>query len=471
MIAGARAFNWQNEFAPILAIGGFDVIIGNPPYGYREIPDDKLKDFYIQNFVTHESNFEFYRFFLEASMKLIRPGGILGFIIPNTFLTSKSFTKLRTFLLNFQIEEIVDLGLNVFEGVVVENIILIVRKQNPSWETKIKIDRTHNGNIVPKAEYNIDQSEWNKNENALFTIYLNRENKNISSKMENISVKLKQIAYCTVGINTGYIKSKLIADRQINERYHKMLNGRDIGRYSMNWEGEWIIYDKEFVNSFGDKGRSLPPEYIFSENKILVQRTRRGLKRKLVAYLDENQFYNLNRLSNIVITDKGYNIYYILGILNSQLLDFYFNKNFAEYEVKPAHLSELPICKASEEQQETIASKAKSIQELIKELDKETKNSLIVISEEYKSIDVTSKLKKFYLLGWNELVEELEKQKIKLDLTRKDELNTWFRSKQKAATNIHEAIKKLDEEINACVYKLYDLNESEIKLIEQDLLV
>ena len=91
-----------------------------------------------------------------------------------------------------------------------------------------------------------------------------------------------------------------------------------------------------------------------------------------------------------------------------------------------------------------------------------------MLRAEYKLAKVTHKLETFLWLGWNELVEELEKQKIKLTLTQKDELNTWFRSKQKLALSLNEAIKTLNAEINACVYRLYNLTESEIRLIQKD---
>src|SRR5690606_17417897 len=115
-----------------------------------------------------------------------------------------------------------------------------------------------------------------------------------------------------------------------------------IGRYFVKWGGEYIMYDDEFVKSKGSRGRALPPEYIFQNQKILVQRTRRGMKRKLVCYLDNEGYYNLNRLSNIVLTDTTFELEEIFPVLNSKLLDFYFNIYFNEYEVKPLHLGQLP---------------------------------------------------------------------------------------------------------------------------------
>ncbi len=125
-----------------------------------------------------------------------------------------------------------------------------------------------------------------------------------------------------------------------------MLSGSDISRYDFEWNGEWICYDPELVSNFGDQGRALPPEYIFTEPKLLLQRTRRGMEVKLITAYDDEKFYNLNRLSNVVLRDNSsYDLKYILALLNSHLLDVYFNWAFNEYEVKPAHLRVLPIRK------------------------------------------------------------------------------------------------------------------------------
>ena len=94
------------------------------------------------------------------------------------------------------------------------------------------------------------------------------------------------------------------------------------------------------------------------------------------------------------------------------------------------------------------------------------RQALEVLRTEYKLSKSTQKIEKFLALGWNEFIEELEKQKIKLDLTQKDKLNVWFRSKQSEAKKLDEGIEQLIREIDACVYKLYNLNDAEIRLIE-----
>ena len=335
-------------FSPTWMFGidkGFDVVIGNPPYVYRNSDNKELKKYFTANFKSAEGNFDLYRFFIEKTILILNEHGNSCLIVPNSFLTAKSYYKLRKFILEkSSVLEIFDLGENIFEGVTVENIILRLKNgQNKNPFTKIKIQRNRNNSFDNlDSFYDINLNDVFEKESS-FNIYLNSITDLLINKIRINTIELGDIAYCTVGINTGYIKNELTESSKVDETYHKMLSGRDIGINSLSWKNVWIKYDKAFVNSFGDRGRSLPPEYIFTEEKILVQRTRRGLKRKLICYYDTEGYYNLNRLSNIVSKSDVFSLKYIHSLLNSNLMDYYFNILFNEYEVKPVHLAKLPI--------------------------------------------------------------------------------------------------------------------------------
>lgn len=373
---------------------GFDIVIGNPPYVYRNADNEDLKQYFSANYKSAEGNFDLYKFFLEKTILILRKNGNSCLIVPNTFLTAKSYSKLRRFIMeNALVIEIFDLGENLFEGVTIESLIVRLQKTNNGGDSKIKIQRNRANALENlEASYSIDLREIFKAENS-FNIYLNQKANTFINKIRKDSIELGKIAYCTVGINTGYVKDKLTAETRIDKTYHKMLSGRDIGINTVNWKKIWIKYDKEFVDSFGDKGRSLPPQYIFTEEKILVQRTRRGLKRKLVCYYDDEGFYNLNRLSNIISTDNEFSLKYIHSLLNSSLLDYYFNVVFNEYEVKPVHLSKLPVKIASGKKQQIFISKIEKIISLNKQ-DQDT-------TEIEKEIDVL--VYKLYELTYEEV--------------------------------------------------------------------
>jgi len=469
-VSGTKAFNWNSEFKEILSSGGFDVVVGNPPYTYRNSITESEKNYFKNKYKSVERNFDLYKFFTEKLSTLTKEGGRSSFIIPNTFLSALTYKKLRSLILDeFSIEEIYDLGLDIFDDVVVESVIFSFEKNTNTKksETLVKIQRDRKIDITSPAEsyyLNIDKLARN-NADLSFNIYLSPVTLEVVEKTRLNTIPLKDICYCTVGINTGYIKSELTSDKKIDSRYHKMLNGKDIGRHTISWPGEWIMYDPEFVKSQGDRGRSLPEDRIFEENKILVQRTRRGLKRKLVCCFDTEKFYNLNRLSNIVLNDKGFDLYYIYALLNSSLFDFYFNKVFNEYEIKPAHLSQLPIRKLSLDEQVEFSNKAKNVLLLSHQAQAEIATSLDFVVNTCYLAKVSKKLKSFYKLKFDEFLSEIHQESVSLE--RKQEWHQFFTEKSQQLKRTVEKLSDADREIDEMVFRLYDLTKNEVETVKE----
>ena len=467
-IAGEKAFNWEKEFPQIFKKGGFDVVIGNPPYTYRNAHNELSKNYFSSNYLSNEGNFDLYKFFVEKLIYLTRLNGYCSYIIPNTFLSANTYKKLRTLILeNFKILELFDLGLEVFENVVVENVVFNFKRVNKPANTRvqIKIQRNRKRQFDDLEDcYNIDINKYSGVDKT-FNIYISDVYSEIVDKIKMNSFNLSELCYCTVGINTGYIKDELTSHNQIDSRYHKMLNGKDIGRNIVDWNNEYIMYDVDFVKSKKEKGRSLPPEYIFTEDKILVQRTRRGMKRKLICYYDNEKYYNLNRLSNIILTNKSHNLKGIYAILNSSLLDFYFNIYFNEYEVKPLHLSKLPINKNYLNNNYLVIS-ADLILSLNKELQEVSQKFKRTLQRKFDLEVLPKKLQEYYQLTYADFIKELGKKKVKLSLSEEAEWEDYFLQEQQKAIALKTQIDTTDKEIDAMVYELYGLTEEEIKIVE-----
>lgn len=457
----------EEAFAPQYK-GGFDVVIGNPPYTYRNAIIDNEKNYFKKEYKSAEGNYDLYKFFMEKCSLITKGEGLSSFIVPNTFLSASTYSKLRELIINeFEVLEFYDLGLDVFENVVVESIIFLLKKSEvKEHNTKVKIQRDRERDFYDLQEkYKINLLEFS-GVNTTFNIYISNEVKRIIDRMIIDSVNLDKICYCTVGINTGYIKNDLTSSFKLDERYHKMLNGKNIGRNYVEWDGEWIMYDPEFVKSKGDRGRSLPPKYIFDDDKILIQRTRRGMKRKLICYYDNEKYYNLNRLSNVVLKDENYELKYIYALLNSELLDFYFNKYFNEYEVKPIHLSKLPIKKANKKTQLGFSIKTDEIINVNKKLQK-LLNNLLELTNNKFSIDKPSrKLQSWHTLDFKGFLKELKKAKVSLTLPEEAEWMAYFNGQKTKAQALQNDIDRLDKEIDGMVYELYGLTEEEIAIVE-----
>jgi len=453
--------------------GGFDVVIGNPPYTYRNAISEKERYYYKSNYESIEGNFDLYKFFMEKTITLTKDLGYASFIVPNTFLSAKTYKKLRILILKyFKILELFDLGLDIFENVVVESVVFTMKKQktlkNNNVGVKIQRDRSKDFEAL-QANYYVDIDKYSGNEYT-FNINISNNYSSVIDKMKKNSIELKDICYCTVGINTGYIKNEITSNIRFDNRFHKMLNGKDIGRYKVKWAGEFIMYDHNFVKSKGDRGRALPPEYVFTKDKILVQRTRRGMKRKLVCYLDNEKYYNLNRLSNILITDNEYKLEILYPILNSKLLDFYFNIYFNEYEVKPLHLGQLPIkvnCKNYNE----LANVGNNISSQNLKLSIELNNFINYVQSKFPIESLSKKLQSWHELEFGDFITELNKAIKKAGgtkLSKMDEME-WmevFETKKAVVQTLKAEIEKTDREIDQMVYELYGLTDEEIAIVE-----
>ena len=349
-----NAFDWHAEFPHIFPSpsgrgqgegNGFDAVIGNPPYVYRSATDDLLRRYLSASYRCAEGNFDLYKFFLERGIHVVRPGGLLGMIVSSTFLILKTFQRLRELMLGeTEIQRLAPLGPGVFRRATVDTAVIVLRKGEPADEHEIAVQSPRTPAELLVAPVRLSrQSRYASNHGNVFDYRLTDAAGHFVDRLLAEFPALGEAFEIGVGINTGFIRSELISNTRLDKRYHPMVPGSGISRYGKVETQGWILYDKQYVQSRGRLGRTLPPEHIFCSEKILVVRTRNlALPRRIVATLDRSGAYNLNRLSNIVSIDKG-SLLGLLGILNSSLVNFLYSTRFWDYEIKPVYLRSTPI--------------------------------------------------------------------------------------------------------------------------------
>lgn len=368
-IVGDKAFEWKKQFSNIMATGGFTAIIGNPPYG--ALFSDREKDYIKTSYQSATGRYDSYYYFLERAIELLNDGALLGFITPDTWLTNVQTKSLRQIVLsNCKIVKIVSLPQDVFPEANVDTCIIILKK-----ETGQRARETNMVNIsllgkdaklsnlqqdVFERTFTINQKEWMHDERLLFNIY--QSNDILVDRIKTGIVSLGKITEMCRGINP-YAKSELIkkygkakgtqivedriwhSDRKEGKDYKKELVGSDIGRYFLYWKsGNWIKYGEWLSRPRDPKFFTLP--------HLVVQRIRNPkLKIRLVAtFVDPTrEYYNNSGLTNIIMTDMGYSIKYVLAILNSKLMNWYYRQFFRDVNIKPEDLRELPIKAISED--------------------------------------------------------------------------------------------------------------------------
>ena len=182
-------------------------------------------------------------------------------------------------------------------------------------------------------------------------------------------------------------------------------------------------------------------------------------------------------MSNIAIVEKtnsDISLKYILAVLNSKLLSYYFVKNTAKSvrklfpKIILNDLRKFPIKKIKPEFQEPFIEKADSILALNKELQEQSQKFQRTIQRKFNLEDLPKKLQDWYLLTYSEFIKELAKKKVKLSLSEEAEWEDYFETESKKAQDLKAQIDKTDKEIDQMVYELYGLSEEEIKYFLDD---
>ncbi|MCT7574347.1 N-6 DNA methylase [Aliarcobacter butzleri] len=468
-----NAFVWEEEFKEVFENGGFDVVIGNPPYGATLNKEEK--DYFYSKFETVEYQLDTYTLFMEKAHKILKTNAKLAFIVPSTWLTMFYFKTLRKYLIeNSYFENLLLFRYQVFEDVTAETSILTLTK-NKEINEKINTNFYNNSNeIETKIFKQISQNDWINSYELGFNILFNGDKLKVIEKILKDSFELEKIVDVTVGIkpyqtNKGTpkqtsddVKNRVFdSDYKIDETYYNYIVGGSINKFIINpSKTNWLKYGKFLA----EPRQSLN----FFQKKIMVRQT----SDKIISAIDYQGLLSLNNVHNIVINDERYSYEALVCILNSKLMDFYYKflvpeegRTFAE--VKAVNLKRLPIVNF-EFNQEPFIQKADLMLELNKKL-QETKQNFY---NELKLEKLTNKLQKFEELEFDDFIKEYTKSK-KIKFTDKLEernfKNDWkalFENDKKEVLEIQNQINITDKEIDQMVYKLYDLTEDEIKIVE-----
>ncbi|MGI7169810.1 class I SAM-dependent DNA methyltransferase [Campylobacter coli] len=468
-------FEWRFEFPEILDddgnFKGFDLIIGNPPY-IRQEELKELKPHLAKNYKVYKGTSDIYTYFYELGFNVLKDrGGVLSYITSNKYTRAGYGEALREFLLkNVKVLEYTDLnGIKVFDSATVDTSILCFEKSK-SKDNKFKYLALSN-EILKTCAYDIglykDFAEFSQNSLSKESFTFSDENTSaLKAKIERIGTPLKEWQGLNIyrGILTGYNEAFIITTEKRNEilanckdeaekertakLIRKMLRGRDIKGYSYEWAGLWVIFipwhfpNVEKPKTMSENEQDLKEQYpslykhLLSHKERLSKRNKdetgiryewyclqrwganyyQEFEKEKIVYSEivrKPQFYldvNLNfyaEATSFILT--GENLKYLIAFLNNDFVAFIFKTFYAGgnlgengFRYKKAFLEKLPIPKINSKNQKLA-------------------NELV------------------------NLVDEILKAK-----------------EQDKNANTQE----LENKINSLVYKLYNLTEEEIKIIE-----
>jgi len=433
-IVGGKAFKWEEEFKQIMDGGGFDVIIGNPPYFNIQTIEDRLqKEYFKKEYKSHRGKADVLYFFIERANDLLNAGGYLGFIVANYFLRSHYADKLRDFILKYyEVVKIIDFGsAKIFGDANVDTCILILRKLKHqkrkflygilindnqineflNASLKKKATETSGYKIINESQSKKSSSPWHFGENNISNVVSISEichmGKGAATGNDNIFVVDKKDAKA-LRFECDLIES-LIDDSSI-DRYVfrisdkvliKTKRGTDISKYP-NIRKYLENHKEDLQKRYAVKNEGLRWHEIVRYNKDLFSN---HVLEQIYAYYrsTHNKFaYSDKRFvtltTTFVLTPKKtcpVEMKYLLGILNSKFMDDYSNKNAKKmgscFEYSSNFIGSIPIkILAKHERQPLINLVDKMLlhSKHLKDMGEKRTDEVAKIKEELKKTDV-----------------------------------------------------------------------------------
>ena len=454
-IAGDKAFDWQKEFPQVFEKGGFDVVIGNPPYvNMANIQNEQERKFYQNNYSTVKNKCDLYSIFTEKAKSLLKDNGLLGFIFPNSWMGTESFSKFRDFLSKeVKVYQLVELPPGVFEDAIVTTVLCFYQNTLPQASNNVEVYACVDKEFV-KKDFVLSYEQILNNPNTSFAF-----EKTIS--LENVACKkLSEIASFSLGIKTSD-DARFVFKKPIDETCYKFIRGRNISKWSHPYNDEWIWYQPALIcEKPGGRPRVL--ENFLVDRKIVVQ----DIATQITATIDSERYLCNDTLNIIYSLCAEYSFEYILCILNSKLVNVWFKKIFpAGLHIKQNQLEQIPIPIIDMDAQQPFVALADTMLSLNFQLQEKRSQFLRRLSENLEGVKITTALQTFDTMDFKGFVAELKKQKIKLTLSQQDEWEEYFNQRVAECQTLSAQIQATDNEIDNRVFDLYGLTEEERKIV------
>lgn len=367
--------DYETAFPVVLRNGGFDAVVGNPPYGATI---DKTQDnYYRDKFTTANYQLDTYTLFIEKAFRKTRNKGKIGIIIPTAWVASTYDIKFRTFLANqTSIDNIVVAPKRAFQDATVETGLLILTNDIPNNEFEVI-----RWDLDNQKSYPVKISEIQSHPNKIFPLYTNSQNLTVVNKIRKSKSTVSKIAEVVWGVKV-YEKGKGTPPQKGNEnltkKFHSsertknthrpLIGGSEINRYLLTWKGGYIDYGKWLA-------APRTPNWFSNERIVIREVTAKGVIQG--TYICDDYVFS-NSVDGVrMLKESDISILYLLGIINSKLISFYHSNTSANAfkgafpKVLLQDLRELPLPEISSnkrQQHDQIVSLVTQILEAKKQL-------------------------------------------------------------------------------------------------------
>lgn len=421
-LSDIKPFNYHIAFPEVFKDGGFDCVIGNPPWGANiDSILDYLNEYYPNTTVGFKDT---YKCFFDKSIQLLKPKGKLGYITPNSFYFNPLFRDLRKLLNSYYIDSMINLGERVFENVEAPSAITIITKSNMqnkkinTMDLSFSKSNKEKENLINNGKYSIiNQNIFNKTQNNIFTFNLRDLKSNEVYFEQFANIKDAGIQYHRFGIGMNNRGGNDLYDRLFSKNKNEFKNsvpcyyGKLINRYFIN-DFTDIYFNMDYKSVLKSNEQvSFTKEYQGKRNKILWRQTSDNIK----ATIDKKGIWFGNTIQCCQIKKEysNYKLEYLLAILNSKYLNYIYNNTIKESnrvfpQIKISNLKKLPI--------RTIDFNNK--------LDIDIYNKIISIVEELSKFEFNSIAYKSYISILDDLIFDL----YSINKIERDKINLSYKN-------------------------------------------
>lgn len=516
-VAGDKAFNWEKEFHQVFENDGFDVIVGNPPWGAKmPIADLNFIKSKHQNIIVRM--IDSFMFFMDKSIDITNSKGVIGMIVPDVILYQKDNFKLRERILKeTQLNIALNVGDGIFEDVARPSAILVYSKTITDKTTTV-------GNFNKYKDTDISTIKTYKANKDLFysipnLVFATQNLKGYEILKRHNTTILKDFIDSD-GIQRGVspdLKEAFIVDMKTidSDGLEKMFikktvtGGVDVKRYYTIDVDKNLLYitkddnPEDFPNIISYIEKYLPritckevaqgkhPFFTLhrARNKRIFEKENKVLGvitgDSIITAIDKNKLYPTDGLY-VFSANDGISNKYLSAVLNSKLSTYLYRLLSSETgrtmaQVKPVLLSQLPFIEPTIQTIFKIESLYDLISDKIKLFTALQNKFLDYLFHQFKIVKFSRKLEDWQIIDFGDFIKELNKaikstnkerakENLNLvpELTKKDEFE-WmelFEENKKKAQELLSQIAKTEKEIDQMVYELYGLTEEEIAIVE-----
>ena len=508
--AGDKAFNWEKEFPGIFAKGGFDVVIGNPPYVRAELLGE-FQEYLKKNYSLHNPSGDLFSYFYEKSFKLLKADtGLFGFI-SNTFDKTTAGISLREYLQNeITFLEYIDFTeVQIFEGATTYPVIITARNSqntNNSFQF-IKIPKSSQSSVIDIDLHHLVTVEQNTLEKSNWSFKSKSAVKLISKLKEKKTVR-ELYGKCYYGVKTGLNDAFIIPESyEEGEHLKPIFEGKELSKWTNSKSVQQLIIFKSkwTKQEYGDDiSEQIALEKLSNDYPKLLSHILPLTERAKKRYDQGDFFWELRNCAYYELFEKPKIVFpnlqnknkfsfdetssyinapavilptndkFLTAILNSKLV-WYFLTNICVVrsggyiEVKPQYFEQIPIPIINNSAE--LNKKTNSIIEFTSKIQKVEIKFTKYLQSNFSIEKLSKKLQNWHELGFGDFIKELNKAIKKVGGEKLSKMNEmeWmevFETKKEEAQGLKSEIDKTDKEIDKMVYELYDLTEEEIQIVE-----